>query len=109
MENSQISMRPNPGTRAETVSLAREAVENNDWAAASDLWQLCIDNYSTGEQPWWEANLGRALSMNLEFDQAEMASGRTRTNGGSISLDNNTDTHAHFAKLHLTGSGVAGH
>jgi len=49
------------------------------------------------------------MPQGFEFDQAEMASGRTRTNGGSISLENNTDTHAHFAKLHLTGSGVAGH
>lgn len=46
------------------------------------------------------------LTQGFEFVQAEMASGKTRTTGGEIALDKNSDTHAHFAKLHLTGSGI---
>lgn len=46
------------------------------------------------------------LTHGFEFVQAEMASGATQTTGGDLALDKNSDTHAHFAKLHLTGSGV---
>lgn len=49
------------------------------------------------------------LPHGFEFAQAEAASGRTTTSGGAISLDRNNDTHAHFADLHLTGSGVVRH
>jgi hypothetical protein len=46
------------------------------------------------------------LPHGFEFVQAEMASGATQTTGGDLTLDKNSNTHAHFAKLHLTGSGV---
>lgn len=46
------------------------------------------------------------LPQGFEFSQAEIASGTTRTTGGDISLEGLTDTHAHFAMLHLNGSGV---
>lgn len=46
------------------------------------------------------------LPNGFEFSQAEMASGATRTFGGAIDLLKNTATHAHFARLHLTGEGV---
>ena len=42
-------------------------------------------------------------------EHAEVASGRTKTTGGDISLEKNSDTHAHFASLHLTGAGVVRH
>jgi len=50
--------------------------------------------------------VGINLPHGFEFAHAEMASGRTKTTGGDISLEKNNDTHAHFASLHLTGTGV---
>ncbi|MCP5086019.1 MAG: DUF1326 domain-containing protein [Rhodobacteraceae bacterium] len=46
------------------------------------------------------------LPHGFEFSQAEAASGSTETTGGDMSLTRNRDTHAHFASLHMTGSGV---
>jgi hypothetical protein len=46
------------------------------------------------------------LPNGFEFTKAEMAKGSTKTNGGKIDLAKNNSTHAHFAHLHLTGSGV---
>ncbi|MFD2740543.1 DUF1326 domain-containing protein [Sulfitobacter aestuarii] len=46
------------------------------------------------------------LPNGFEFEEAEMASGRTRLRGGAISFDPLDDSHAHFAHLHLTGQGV---
>lgn len=46
------------------------------------------------------------LPNGFEFTQAEAACGSTEIKGGAISLDKNQRTHAHFASLHLTGSGV---
>ena len=46
------------------------------------------------------------LPKGFEFDAAEIACGSTTTTGGEIHLPNNSGTHAHFASLHLTGSGV---
>lgn len=46
------------------------------------------------------------LPNGFEFAQAEAAQGRTRTMGGALSLLKNTGTHAHFARLHLSGDGV---
>lgn len=45
------------------------------------------------------------LPNGFEFTQAEVANGRTTTEG-AISLKNNTDTHAHFARLRLSHKGV---
>lgn len=53
------------------------------------------------------------ISINLphgfEFNEAHMASGGTKTKSGAISLKKNSDTHAHLARLHLTGAGVVRH
>jgi len=46
------------------------------------------------------------LPHGFEFSQAEVACGSTTITGGAISLDKNNNTHAHFADLHLIGSGV---
>ena len=46
------------------------------------------------------------LPNGFEFRHAEMASGKSRTKGGEISLSFDA-THAHLAKLNLTGHGVA--
>ncbi len=46
------------------------------------------------------------LPHGFEFSQAEVACGSTTITGGAISLDKNQNTHAHFADLHLIGSGV---
>ena len=61
-----------------------------------------IPNIVSGEPH----RIGINLPHGFEFGHAEMASGRTKTTGGQISLDRNNDTHAHFASLHLTGAGV---
>jgi len=45
------------------------------------------------------------LPNGFEFTKAEVACGTTTTSG-EISLQRNNNTHAHFAALHLTGSGV---
>lgn len=49
------------------------------------------------------------LTQGFEFIQAEMASASTKTKGGAIELNHNNNTHAHFAELHMTGSGVVHH
>jgi len=41
----------------------------------------------------------------FEFQIAEMASGRVKTQSG-IELPNNNDTHSHLAELHLNNSGI---
>ena len=46
------------------------------------------------------------LPLGFEYDVAEAASGSTTTTGGAISLAKNNDTHAHLAKLNITGHGV---
>ncbi|MFY0690498.1 MAG: DUF1326 domain-containing protein [Paracoccaceae bacterium] len=45
------------------------------------------------------------LPQGFEFRHAEMASGTSQTSGGEISLSFDA-THAHMAKLNLTGQGV---
>jgi len=47
-----------------------------------------------------------ALPHGFEFREAEMASGKTTTKGGEISLHFDA-THAHLARLNLTGHGIA--
>ena len=42
----------------------------------------------------------------FEFDEAEMASGRTNITGGDVRFGLLEGTHGHFAKLQLTGQGV---
>jgi len=46
------------------------------------------------------------LPHGFEFRHAEMASGKSKTSGGEISLSFDA-THAHLAKLNLSGHGVA--
>jgi hypothetical protein len=61
-----------------------------------------IPNIVSGEPHRARLNLPHGF----EYDVAEFASGSTKTTGGAIDLPNNTDSHAHLAKLHMTGSGV---
>lgn len=42
----------------------------------------------------------------FEFRQAEVASGRTTLKGGEVHFAPLVDTHAHFARLHLSHAGV---
>lgn len=46
------------------------------------------------------------LPNGFEYERAEAAKGQTVTNGGAISLLKNTGTHAHFAPIHLSGTGI---
>ena len=48
------------------------------------------------------------LPMGFEYGQAEAASGTTTQTGGDVRLGGFADTHAHFADLHLSGSGRIG-
>ncbi|MCT8162051.1 DUF1326 domain-containing protein [Pseudoruegeria sp. SHC-113] len=61
-----------------------------------------IPNIVTGDPHRISINLPHGF----EFARAEMAKGSTTTMGGAISLAKNSSTHAHFADLHLTGTGV---
>lgn len=61
-----------------------------------------IPNIVTGDPHRISINLPNGF----EFARAEMAKGSTTTMGGAISLAKNSGTHAHFADLHLTGTGV---
>lgn len=67
-----------------------------------DLSARPIPNIVTGDPHRATLNLPNGF----EFAQAELASGSTTTSGGAISLTKNSDSHAHFASLHLTGDGV---
>jgi len=87
------------------ISLDLNAEDRTGTATVGGVFELSakpIPNIVTGEPH----RIGINLPHGFEFTRAEMASGRTRTSGGDISLEKNTDTHAHFASLHLTGSGV---
>ncbi|MEX0301658.1 MAG: DUF1326 domain-containing protein [Leisingera sp.] len=46
------------------------------------------------------------LPNGFEYDVASVAQGSTKTPGSAISLEKNSNTHAHVAELHLTGEGV---
>ncbi|WP_333835139.1 DUF1326 domain-containing protein [Rubrimonas sp.] len=46
------------------------------------------------------------LPHGFEFHEAEVASGRTTLTGGEVSFAPLVDTHAHFARLHLSHVGV---
>lgn len=67
-----------------------------------DIQAEPIPNIVSGEPHRVRVNLPHGF----EFDQAEAAKGQTRTSGGAIELLKNNGTHAHFARLHLTGTGV---
>lgn len=100
------TMSPNKhDTLYEDISLDWNALERTGTAQVGDIFGLAVQpipNIVSG----LPHRIGINLPNGFEFDHAEMASGRTKTTGGDISLDKNNDTHAHFAKLHLTGSGV---
>lgn len=61
-----------------------------------------IPNIVTGEPH----RISIQLPHGFEFRHAEMASGNSRTKGGEISVSFDA-THAHMAKLNLTGQGIA--
>jgi len=48
------------------------------------------------------------LPHGFEYRMAEMASGTTQTSG-TISLENNKDTHAHICRVYMNGKGVIEH
>ena len=53
--------------------------------------------------------IGLTVPYGFEFRHAEMASGTTKTFGGNIELLNNSETHAHFARIYMNGQGVINH
>jgi len=63
-----------------------------------------IRNPVTGAEARSRINLPKGF----EFRQAEVASGTTTTQG-AISLTHNQNSHAHFARLYMTGKGVIDH
>lgn len=73
-------------------------------AKAGDVFEVevgPIPNIVTGEPH----RISIQLPHGFEFRHAEMASGTTKTKGGDINLTFDA-THAHLAKLHLSGQGV---
>ena len=46
------------------------------------------------------------LPNGFDFREAEVASGRTTLTGGEVTFEPLVDTHAHFARLHMTHAGV---
>ena len=74
-------------------------------ASVGDMLELDarpIPNIVSGEPH----RIAIQLPHGFEFRAAEMAAGSTRGNGGAVDLGTLTDSHAHFARLHLTGEGV---
>lgn len=63
-----------------------------------------IRNVVTGAEVRARINLPRGI----EFRQAEVASGSTRTSG-AIRLAKVIDTHAHFCRVYMNGQGVIAH
>jgi len=92
-------------TLYKNISLDLNQTDRVGSAKVADVFEISaqpIPNIVSGQPHRIAINLPHGF----EFNHAEMASGRTKTNGGKISLEKNHDTHAHFASLHLTGSGV---
>lgn len=96
-------------TKHETLTASIEL----DWdresrtgnAKVGDIFEIDvkpIPNAVTGEPH----RISIQLPFGFEFRHAEMASGRTATSGGKISMSFDA-THAHLARLNLTGHGVA--
>lgn len=100
------AMAPNKHeTLFKSISLNIDRDERIGSATVQDVFTIDtkpIPNIVSGDPHRIRIN----LTHGFEFVQAEMASGKTETIGGDIALEKNSDTHAHFAKLHLTGSGV---
>jgi hypothetical protein len=97
------AMAPNRhDTLYKSISLDINQSDRVGSATVSDVFEINakpIPNIVSGEPH----RIGINLPHGFEFGHAEMASGRTKTTGGQISLDKNNDTHAHFASMHLTG------
>ncbi|PWE32604.1 hypothetical protein DDZ14_09425 [Maritimibacter sp. 55A14] len=86
-----------------SIDIDREGRIGN--AKAGEVFEISakpIPNIVSGEPH----RVRLELPHGFEFAKAELASGSTRTGNGGIELLKNTDTHAHFARLHLTGQGV---
>jgi hypothetical protein len=92
-------------TLSAPISLKLDRESRTGSAKVGDIFEVSaepIPNIVTGDPHRIRIN----LPSGFEFNQAEMAKGSTTTTGGNISLVKNNATHAHFASLHLTGSGV---
>ncbi len=101
---SRMSPNKHPTIRAPiTLELGQEARTGR--ARVGEVFELHakpVPHIVTGAPHRARINLPHGF----EYSQAEVASGSTRTMGGGIRLEGLTDTHAHFATLHLNGSGV---
>ncbi len=90
------------------ISLDMNATDRIGSANVAGVFEIAVKpvpNIVSGDPH----RVGINLPNGFEFTHAEVASGRTKTTGGDISLEKNSDTHAHFASLHLTGAGVVRH
>lgn len=87
------------------IQLEIDREQRTGSAKVGDIFEINavpIPHIVTGEPHRVALNLPNGF----EFTTAELASGKTRTPGGAINLAKNGGTHAHFAALHLTGTGV---
>ena len=100
------AMAPNRhDTLYESISIDLNFDDSTGSATVSNVFEISakpIPNIVSGNPHPIAIN----LKHGFEFNRAEMASGSTNTSGGAINLSKNSNTHAHFAKLHLTGAGV---
>ncbi|MDU8945738.1 DUF1326 domain-containing protein [Rhodophyticola sp. MJ-SS7] len=85
-----------------------------DWNAEDRVGRASVDGIVDTEVrpiPNIVSGLPHRISIQLpygfEFRHAEMASGTSKTTGGALNLAFDK-THAHIARLNLTGQGVAG-
>jgi hypothetical protein len=86
------------------IDLDWDSEERTGKAAVDGVFDIelrPIPNIVTGDPH----RISIQLPYGFEFRHAEMASGTSKTTGGEISVGFDK-THAHFAKLHLTGQGV---
>lgn len=86
------------------IELDWDAAERNGKASVGGVFDIeirPIPNIVTGKPH----RVGIQLPHGFEFRHAEAASGTSKTTGGAIEMSFDA-THAHFAKLHLTGQGV---
>lgn len=91
-------------TLSAKIDLDWDSEERTGKAAVDGVFDIelrPIPNIVTGDPH----RISIQLPYGFEFRHAEMASGTSKTTGGEISVGFDK-THAHFAKLHLTGQGV---
>lgn len=101
---SAMSPKKHP-TLIAKLDMAYDAETGEGHASASGIYDTAvkpIPNIVSGDPH----RISIALPHGFEFAEAEMATGTSSTKGADISLEKNTNSHAHIARIHLTGAGL---